>query len=79
METIVNLKIEKIFRDDGSHYFLATSDDVQGLVAQGSTLDEVVEIAEDLTKMIFELEAEWAKHPPSSSPNIINYPLAVKI
>jgi len=79
MEINVKLKIEEITRDDGSHYFLATSDDVQGLVAQGDTLDEVVEIAADLTKLLFEVKAQRAKKPPSPSPKIIDYPLVVKL
>lgn len=79
MEKIVNLKIEQIFRDDGSHYFLATSDDVQGLVAQGSTLKKVIEIAEDLTKLLFELDEERKKKPISPPDNIVYYPLAIKI
>ena len=79
MEKIVNLKIEQIFRDDGSHYFLATSDDVQGLVALGSTFEELIEIALDLTRLIFELDEEWKKKPLKPSDNIVHYPLAIKI
>lgn len=79
MEINVNLKIEEITRDDGSRYFLATSDEVQGLVAQGSTLEEVIEIASDLTKLLLEVKAERASQPPSPSPKVINYPLVVKI
>jgi len=41
MERIVNIKIEKL--PEG--YYLATSDNVQGLVAQGRTISETIEIA----------------------------------
>ena len=43
MERVVTLHIEKL--PEG--VYLATSDDVQGLVAQGRTIQETVEIARD--------------------------------
>ncbi|MBF0309859.1 MAG: DUF1902 domain-containing protein [Magnetococcales bacterium] len=36
--------------------YLATSDDVQGLVAQGRTLDETLEIARDVTRRLLEAQ-----------------------
>ena len=50
MEQIVNLHIEKL--PEG--VFLATSDEVPGLVAQGRTLAETIEIARDLAKNLQE-------------------------
>jgi predicted RNase H-like HicB family nuclease len=50
MEHIVNLHIEKL--PEG--VYLATSDDVPGLVAQGKTIAETVEIARDIAKTLFE-------------------------
>ncbi|HEY9769174.1 MAG TPA: DUF1902 domain-containing protein [Coleofasciculaceae cyanobacterium] len=47
MKTIVKLKIER-FEEQGQEYFVATSDDIQGLVAEGNTVEEAVAIAEDL-------------------------------
>jgi len=41
MERIVNIKIKKL----PGGYYLATSDNVQGLVAQGRTISETIEIA----------------------------------
>ncbi|MHB9101031.1 MAG: hypothetical protein ACYC2E_05930 [Sulfuricella sp.] len=41
MERIVNLHIEKLPED----VYLAASDEVQGLVAQGRTIQETIEIA----------------------------------
>ncbi|PJA48625.1 MAG: DUF1902 domain-containing protein [candidate division SR1 bacterium CG_4_9_14_3_um_filter_40_9] len=49
MKTLIDLKIEK-HEEAGETYFVATSDDVQGLVAEGSTLEETIEIAYDLAK-----------------------------
>ena len=50
MEHIVNLHIEKL--PEG--VYLATSDDVQGLVAQGRTIAETIEIARDIAKKLIE-------------------------
>ena len=44
MERIVNLHIEKL--PEG--LYLATSDEVQGLIAQGRTIQETIEIAQDV-------------------------------
>ena len=52
MERIVNLHIEKL--PEG--VYLATSDDVQGLVAQGRTLAETLEIARDVAKKLIEAQ-----------------------
>ena len=54
MEQIVNLHIEKL----AEGVYLATSDDVQGLVAQGRTVAETLEIARDVARKIFEIQAE---------------------
>ena len=53
MERIVTLHIEKL--PEG--LYLATSDDIQGLVAQGRTIQETVEIARDVAKKLIELQA----------------------
>lgn len=50
MEHIVNLHIEKL--PEG--VYLATSDDVPGLVAQGRTVAETLEIARDVAKKLIE-------------------------
>lgn len=52
MEKIVNLHIEKI--PEG--FYLATSDDIQGLVALGRTIQETVEIAYDVVKKLMEAQ-----------------------
>ena len=50
MEHVVQLHIEKL--PEGLH--LATSDDVQGLIAQGRTVHETLEIARDVAKKLIE-------------------------
>lgn len=53
LEHIIQLHIEKL--PEGA--YLATSDDVQGLVAQGDTIDEAIEIARDLAGKLLEAQA----------------------
>ena len=50
MERIINLHIEKL--PEG--VYLATSDDLQGLIAQGRTIQETIEIARDVAKKLIE-------------------------
>ena len=50
MERVVNLHIEHL--PEG--VYLATSDDVPGLVAQGRTITETLEIARDVAKKLIE-------------------------
>jgi len=48
MERVINLHVEKL--PEG--VYLATSDDVQGLVAQGRTIVETLEIARDVARVL---------------------------
>ena len=54
MEKIINIHIEKL--PEG--VYLATSDDIQGLVAQGRTATEALEIARDVARKLLEARAE---------------------
>jgi predicted RNase H-like HicB family nuclease len=54
MEGIIKLRIEKL--PEG--VYLATSNDVQGLVAQGRTIQETLEIARDVARKLIEARAE---------------------
>lgn len=54
MENLINLHIEAL--DEGG--YVATSDDVQGLVAQGRTVQETIEIAKDVARRLLEAQAE---------------------
>lgn len=62
MERIVNLHIEKL--PEG--VYLATSDEVQGLIAQGRTIQETIEIARDVVKKLLEAQEEGKGEPPPS-------------
>lgn len=50
MERLFQLHIERL--PEG--VFLATSDDIQGLVAQGRTVSETIEIARDVARKLIE-------------------------
>jgi predicted RNase H-like HicB family nuclease len=53
MERIINIHIEKL--PEG--FYLATSDDIQGLVAQGRTVVETMEIARDVARRLLEAQS----------------------
>lgn len=57
MERLLNLHVEKL--PEG--VYLATSDDVPGLVAQGRTITETLEIARDVAKKLLEARAVAAE------------------
>ena len=57
MKTIIKLKIER-FEEQGQEYFVATSDDLQGLVAEANTVKEAVSIAEDIAHLLLELDRQ---------------------
>ena len=59
MEQIINIHVEKL--PEG--VYLATSDDVPGLVAQGRTVTETMEIARDVARKILEAQAERRENP----------------
>ena len=54
MERVINLHIEKL--PEG--YYLATSESVQGLIAQGRTITETIEIAKDVAKKLIEAQED---------------------
>ena len=74
MERRVNLHIEKL--PEG--YYLATSDSIQGLVAQGRTIAETIEIAKDVAKKLIEAQ-EGQISSLSSFDDSFDYPLVIGI
>ena len=76
MEKIINIKIERL--PEG--YYLATSDNTQGLVAQGRTVAETIEIARDIAKKLIEAkETENIKDTLLPITNKFSYPLIIGI
>lgn len=74
MEKIATLHIEKL--PEG--VYLATSDDIPGLVAQGRTIAETIEIARDVARKL--LEAQIERHSPielTAVRDTFDYPLIV--
>ena len=53
MERVLNIHIEKL--PEG--VYLATSESVQGLIAQGRTVAETLEIARDVARKLIEAKA----------------------
>jgi predicted RNase H-like HicB family nuclease len=74
MEKILNLHIEEL--PDG--VFLATSDQIQGLIAQGRTVAETLEIARDVAKKLLEAQSERKQEANLKGINkSFDYPLVV--
>ena len=74
MERVINLHIEKL--PEG--VYLATSDELPGLVAQGRTIQETLEIARDVGRKLLEARAESSGPPdlPAVSEKF-DYPLVI--
>lgn len=73
MEHIIQLHIEKL--PEG--VYLATSDEVQGLVAQGRTIQETIEIARDVAKKLIEAQMDASSAPLPPVREVFDYPLIV--
>lgn len=74
MEQIVTLHIERL--QEG--FYLATSDEIPGLVAQGRTIAETLEIARDVAKKLMEAQAGRQGQPKLKEvANSFDYPLVV--
>jgi len=75
MEQIITIHIEKL--PEG--VCLATSDDIQGLVAQGRTIWETLEIARDVARKLIEAQKERQIVPdlPSVAESF-DYPLVLE-
>lgn len=73
MEHMIQLRIEKL--PEGM--YLATSDEVQGLVAQGRTIQETIEIARDVAKKLIEAQSGPSTTPVPPARDVFDYPLIV--
>ena len=73
MEHMIQLHIEKL--PEG--VYLATSDEVQGLVAQGRTIQETIEIARDIAKKLIEAQSSASRALLSSASEAFDSPLIV--
>ena len=74
MEQILNVHIEKL--PEGM--YLATSDEISGLVAQGRTVTETLEIARDVARKLLAAQAERQGRPVlKENGDAFDYPLVV--
>ncbi len=74
MEGTIQIHIEKL--PEG--YYLATSDDVQGLIAQGRTITETLEIARDVVKKLLESQSQ-SQNQVKKLGDAFDYPLVIGI
>lgn len=74
MERKITLHIEKL--PEG--VYLATSDSIQGLIAQGRTIAETIEIARDVAKKLIESQDDIATDLPFFADDF-DYPLVIGI
>jgi predicted RNase H-like HicB family nuclease len=51
MKNSIKLTIER-FQENGQYYYVASSPDIQGLVAEADTIDAVIDIAKDLMALL---------------------------
>ncbi len=72
MERIINVHIEKL--PEG--VYLATSDELQGLVAQGRTIAETLEIARDVARKLIEAQSQVSLPPLGDQ---LEYPLVAPV
>lgn len=75
MERILNIHIEKL--PEG--VYLATSDDVQGLVVQGRTIAETLEIARDVARKLIEAQSSANAISLPTVRDVFDYPLIVGV
>lgn len=68
MEKIIKIHIEQL--PEG--VYLATSDEIQGLIAQGRTINETLEIARDVAKKLLEAQSQLPE-----SINVIKKPFDI--
>ena len=74
MEKIINLHIEKL--PEG--FYLATSDSIQGLIAQGRTIAETIDIAKDVAKKLMEAQEEKIEKLNTATDNF-DYSLVIGV
>ena len=73
MERKILIHIEKL--PEG--VYLATSESIQGLVAQGRTIAETLEIARDVAKKLLEAQAPGTSDQLKGFDDSFDYPLVI--
>ncbi|HPB76805.1 MAG TPA: type II toxin-antitoxin system HicB family antitoxin [Chromatiaceae bacterium] len=74
MERLIRLHVEAL--DEGG--YVATSEEVQGLVAQGRTVQETLQIAQDVARRLLEAQSERSQARPLQPVEAsFDYPLVI--
>jgi predicted RNase H-like HicB family nuclease len=71
----IHLHIEKL----PENLWLATSDDIQGLVAQGRSINETIEIARDVARKLLEAQVEPSHVEKINDNEAFDMPLLLEI
>ena len=74
-ELILSISIEPL--EEGG--YLATSDDLQGLIAQGRTMAETLEIAQDVARKLIESYLEHGDPLPPKIATALSQPQRTRI
>ncbi len=75
MERVINLHIQRL--PEG--FYLATSDSIQGLVAQGRTISETIEIARDIAKKLIEAQEDSFVNTLVPLSDNFDYPMIIGV
>jgi predicted RNase H-like HicB family nuclease len=75
MERVINLHIQRL--PEG--LYLATSDSIQGLVAQGRTISETIEIARDIAKRLIEAQEDSFVNTLVPLSDNFDYPMIIGV
>jgi len=73
VEHVIQLHIEKLAEGG----YLATSDAVQGLVAQGRTIQETIEVARDVARKLIEAQPGANAVVLEPTREVFDYPLII--
>ena len=75
MERVIKIHVERL--PEG--VYLATTDDIQGLVAQGRTVAETLELARDVArKLLEEQNISGTAGPPPAVTDCSDFPVVVE-
>ena len=74
MEAMIRTKIEKL--EEGE--YLATSEDIQGLIVQGRTLTETMEIMQDVARKLIESYIAHGDPLPKAISQVMRYAIILR-
>jgi len=79
MSRLINLNINK-YKEAGIEYYVATSDDVRGLVVEGETLEKTIKLSKEIARDLIELKRKNEKKELifQKIPSFIKYPLILE-